>query len=59
MIKKIKVAFIGSGPMIEEHLKVFSTMPNVILSGIYSRRFRNLKKLSQKFKILNGKGIKV
>lgn len=53
MIKKIKVAFIGSGPMIEEHLKVFSTMPNVILSGIYSRRFRNLKKLSQKFKILN------
>jgi|LakMenEpi03Aug12_release.lakeMendotaPanAssembly.Ray.scaffolds.fasta_scaffold26812_6 hypothetical protein len=53
MLKKIKIAFIGSGPMIEEHLKVFSSIQNVAICGIYSRRLKNLKILSQKFNILN------
>ena len=48
---KIKISFIGAGKIIREHVRVFSTLKNVELAGIYSRTFDKAKKLSQEFKI--------
>lgn len=48
---KIKISFIGAGKIIREHIKAFSTIKNVELSGLYSRTFDKAKKLSQEFKI--------
>ena len=46
-----RIAIIGAGYMAEEHLKVFSAIPDVELSGICSRTFHRAESLAQKFKI--------
>ena len=50
-MKYVKVAFIGAGKIIREHIKAFSAIKNVELAGLYSRTFDKAKRLSQEFKI--------
>lgn len=51
MEKNVKIAIIGAGYMALEHLKVFSEMPNVELTGITSRNLKNATSLSRSFGI--------
>ena len=52
-MKKIKIAFIGAGLTMEQHLKVINSYKNkgIELSGIYSRTFSKADKLKKKYKI--------
>lgn len=53
-IKKFKIAFIGSGYMNIEHIKVFKALKNKFsVEGIISRKNITAKKVAQKFKIKN------
>ena len=45
----IKICIIGAGRMAEEHLKVFSTIKNVKLTGIVTRTQRKAKILVKKY----------
>lgn len=50
--KKFKVAFIGSGYMSREHIKVFSTLKNKFnIQGIIGRKNITAKKISKEFDI--------
>ena len=40
--KAISIGFIGAGYMAEEHMRVFSKIPNTELSAIYSRLQKKL-----------------
>lgn len=44
-----KIAFIGAGYMAEEHLKAFSAIPGVIISGIHSRTHEKAAQLANKY----------
>ncbi len=50
-MRECKVAFIGAGNIAREHLKAFSDMPNIVLSGICSRTVEKANKLAQEFGI--------
>ena len=45
--RKIKVAFIGAGNMAKEHIKAFSSLENVELTGIFSRTKEKSEALTQ------------
>ena len=47
-IKKIKIAVVGAGYMVNEHLKVLSKFKNVELSGIFSRTKKKALALKKK-----------
>ena len=40
MKKKIKIGIVGAGYIAEEHLKVFANIPNVEITGIFSRTYK-------------------
>jgi predicted dehydrogenase len=44
-----KVAIIGAGYMAEEHIKAFSAIQGVIISGIHSRTYEKAAQLSDKY----------
>jgi predicted dehydrogenase len=48
---KRKVAFIGAGNMAFEHIKAFSDIDNVTISGIYSRTRGKAERLAEEFSI--------
>ena len=50
---KIKVAFIGGGSTIKQHIKTFSSFKNIVLSGIYNRTKNKAKKIAKEFNIKN------
>lgn len=50
---KNRVSFIGAGHMAEEHIKAFSDIPGVELSGIYSRTFERAQQLASKYDFSN------
>ena len=45
------VAFVGAGNMALEHIKAFSDIDNVTISGIYSRTRRKAERLAEEFSI--------
>ena len=49
--KVISIGFIGAGYMAEEHMRVFSKIPNTELSAIYSRTPKKAANLRAKYKI--------
>ncbi|AYV57212.1 gfo/Idh/MocA family oxidoreductase [Leptospira kmetyi] len=49
--KLCKVAFVGAGYMIAEHIKAFQNISNVELSGIYSRTKSRAESLAKEFGI--------
>ena len=49
----VKIAFIGAGKMTEEHLKVFSSLLEVKLIGIFSRTYQKAHSLAIKYNIAN------
>ena len=51
MQNKVKIAFIGAGNMANEHLKAFSDIEGVILSGIYSRTSETAIQLAEIYSI--------
>lgn len=51
MKTKIKVSFIGAGPTSEEHIKVFSTLNQISLTGIMSRTSSKAKTLAEKYNL--------
>ncbi len=53
MAKDIKVAFVGAGLMAEHHIHAFADIPDVMLSGIYSRTRSRAEVLAQKYAIAN------
>ena len=48
-----KIAFIGAGYMTSEHLKAFKDIPNVELTGIYSRTRSRAEALAKEFRLPN------
>ena len=49
--KLFKIAIIGAGYMSKEHIKVFKTLDNVQVSGIYSRTKSRAESLANEFEI--------
>ncbi len=48
---EIKVAIIGAGNMAEEHIKVFSSLGNFSVKGIYNRTFKKADSLALNYDI--------
>lgn len=51
MIDKIKIAFVGAGFMMEQHILAFNDVENVELAGIFSRTRERAVVLAEKFAI--------
>ena len=50
MVKRqVSIAFIGAGYMTAEHLKAFADIPEVVISGIYSRTREKAEKISSQY----------
>ena len=53
MEKKISLVIIGAGYMAKEHIKAFSGLENVVISGIHSRTSSRANDLASEFNIPN------